>query len=280
MRLLYAIVLGLVQGLTEFIPVSSTAHMTLLGHLAGLIDPQHPEQWTAIMAVVQLGTLLAVLAYFAGDVRAIAGSMVREVLVEQRPLQQHSLLTRQGWLVIIGSIPIGVAGLLLRRVIEGTLTKDPAVIALMLAAVAIAMLAAERVRGVRTMEMLTVRDAVVIGIAQALALIPGASRSGVTIAAGLFLGIERSTAARFSFLLSIPAVLASGVLELTKALAVLPRQQLLELSIATLVAALSGYASIAFLLTYLRRHRLNVFAYYRLALAAAIGVLLWQGVLQ
>ncbi len=280
MTLLLAIVLGLVQGLTEFIPISSTAHMTLYGQLSGILDRQNPEQWTAMIAVVQLGTLLAVLAYFARDVGSITAAVLRETFLERIPPHRQSATARLGWLVAIGSLPIGVLGLLLRKFIEGSATKSPLLIAAMLAAVAVVMMIAERRRATRSVESLTVFDAIVIGIAQALALLPGASRSGTTISAGLLLGIERSAAARFSFLLSIPALLASGLLELVSAVRILSPQQLWELTIATLVAALSGYASIAFLLSYLRVHRLNGFAYYRLVLAGVILLLLWARWLQ
>ncbi|MCX8051953.1 MAG: undecaprenyl-diphosphatase UppP [Chlorobi bacterium] len=281
MQLLLVILLGLIQGLTEFIPISSTAHMTIYGHLSGMLDPNRPEQWTAIIAVVQLGTLLAVLAYFARDIGAIGSDMIRQTLHDRRFPHRQSGEARLGWLVVVGSVPIGAAGLLLRKVIEGSTTKNPLLIAAMLAAIAIVMLVVERKSSEqRSIETLTVGDAIAIGIAQALALLPGASRSATTISAGLLLGLERATAARFSFLLSIPALLASGVLELASALRTLSSQQLWELAIATLVAALSGYASIAFLLHYLRSHRLDMFAYYRLLLAGAIAVLVGVGWLQ
>ncbi|RMF33677.1 MAG: undecaprenyl-diphosphatase UppP [Chlorobiota bacterium] len=280
MFLLLAALLGLVQGLTEFIPISSTAHMTIFGHMSGMLDPNHPEQWTAMMAVVQLGTLLAVLVYFAHDIRAITTAMVVETFRERKQPMVQSPLARLGWLIIIGSVPIGVLGLAFRRIIEGKLTKDPLVIAVMLVAVAVVMLLADRRRGVRPIESLGIADALIVGIAQALALIPGASRSGTTISAAMLLGFERAAAARFSFLLSIPALLASGVLELVHALRVLPSNELWLLTIATLTAALSGYVSIAFLLAYLRRHHLAVFAVYRIGLAAVIGGLLATGLLQ
>lgn len=280
MTLVLAILLGLIQGLTEFIPISSTAHMTIFGHVSGMLDQQHPEQWTAIIAVVQLGTLLAVLAYYARDIATIAAAMVRQTFQERILPHRQSNDARLGWLICLGSLPIGVLGLLLRKVIEGGLTKSPLLIAAMLAAVAIIMLLAERQIGRRTIADMTVQDAVVIGLAQALALLPGASRSGATISAGLLLGMERSAAARFSFLLSIPALFASGVLELVHAVQILPVEHLWELGIATLVAALSGYVSIAFLLVFLRSHRLNMFAYYRLALAVLLIVLIWSGWLQ
>ncbi|MCS7303176.1 MAG: undecaprenyl-diphosphate phosphatase [Bacteroidota bacterium] len=280
MAILLAVLLGVIQGVTEFLPISSTAHMTIFGHLCGMLDPQHPERWTATIAIVQLGTLGAVLAYFAGDVRTITAAVLRQTFVERIPPHRQGGAARLGWLVVGGSIPIGVLGLAFRSVIEGPLTKNPLLIVAMLASVAFLMLYAERMPGQRLLEELNFRDAVVVGIAQAMALLPGASRSGTTISVGLLLGYTREAAARFSFLLSIPALLASGLLELVSALQILPSADLQEVVIATLVAALSGYGAIAFLLHYLRTHRLDVFAYYRLGIAVLIGVLLWNGVLQ
>ncbi|KXB97800.1 MAG: hypothetical protein AA908_05195 [Chlorobi bacterium NICIL-2] len=280
MSILLAVLLGLIQGLTEFIPISSTAHMTIFGHLSGMLDLRRPEQWTATMAVVQLGTLLAVLVYFASDIRSIATAMAVETFRERKQPFAQSPLARLGWLIVVGSVPIGVLGLAFRKIIEGNLTKDPLIIAVMLVAVAVVMLVADRRRGVRPIESLTITDALIIGVAQALALIPGASRSGTTISAGMLIGIERAAAARFSFLLSIPALLASGMLELVHALRMLPLNDLWLLSIATLTAALSGYVSIAFLLAYLRRHSLAVFAVYRIGLAVVIGGLIASRLLQ
>jgi undecaprenyl-diphosphatase len=218
--------------------------------------------------------LLAVLVYFARDIRSIATAMAVETFRERKQPFAQSPLARLGWLIVVGSVPIGVLGLAFRKIIEGNLTKDPLIITVMLVAVA------DRRRGVRPIESLTITDALIIGVAQALALIPGASRSGTTISAGMLIGIERAAAARFSFLLSIPALLASGMLELVHALRMLPLNDLWLLSIATLTAALSGYVSIAFLLAYLRRHSLAVFAVYRIGLAVVIGGLIASRLLQ
>ncbi len=280
MSLLLAVLLGLVQGLTEFIPISSTAHMTILGQLTGFLDRNHPEQWTATMAVVQLGTLLAVVVYFATDLRLITGSLIRETFIARKVPTEQSTVARLGWLIALGSIPIGVAGLAFRAIIEGRFTKDPLVITAVLVVVAIVMIIAERRVGSRPFESIRSGDALIIGIAQACALIPGASRSGTTISAGMLVGLERAAAARFSFLLSIPALLASGVFELVHALRVLTYAELLHLTIATLSAAVSGYFSIAFLLTFLRSHRLTVFALYRIGFAIVVVVMRAVGLLQ
>jgi len=233
MTLLQAIILGIVQGLTEFIPVSSTAHLVFASRAVDLYDgveaALRAQQTTATIAVVQLGTLLAVLIYFARDISNITQAFVRDHLalirsgdrdVRAPRLSQDAVL---GWLVIIGSVPVAFVGLLFKKQIEGTFTKNLWVIATMMIVVAVLLAIAEMVgKQNRAMADLRVGDALAVGFAQCLALIPGSSRSGSTIMAGLFAGEVRETAARFSFLLSIPAVLASGLLELKEALHKLP----------------------------------------------------------
>ena len=274
MSILQAIILGLIQGLTEFIPVSSTAHLTLAGKSMNLIDPQHPDQWTAFIAVIQLGTLVAVILYFWMDIIKIITGFVTATLAkftgrtvgnEQR---QYALL---GWLIIIGTLPIAVVGLLFRHQIEGVLTKDLRVIAGSLIGLAIILTIAEIVGSQhRIMQQLKVSDAIVVGTFQVLALVPGSSRSGSTITGGLFSGLTRETAARFSFLLSIPAVAASGLLELPKALHSI-NTGWSAIVVATIISGVSGYLSIAFLLRYLQRHSTHVFIAYRIGL----GILLF-----
>jgi undecaprenyl-diphosphatase len=186
-----------------------------------------------------------------------------------------------GWLVIIGSLPVGVVGLLFKKQIEGAFTKNLWVIAAMMIVIALLLALAERVgRRRRGMAELGLGDALAVGGAQALALIPGASRSGSTIMGGLFAGETRETAARFSFLLSIPAIAASGLLELKEALARLPPHSGLPLVVATLVSGLVGYASIWFLLRFLRTHSTAVFILYRLGVGLSILFLLWRGLIQ
>ena len=216
MSLLQAILLGIIQGLTEFIPVSSTAHLVIAGRVMKLALT--PEQLTASIAVIQLGTLIAVLIYFAGDIWNITRAFIHDHLAllmgKRAPDTGGGRLSheaRLGWLVIIGSIPVAVVGLLFKKQIEGTFTKNLWVIATMMIVVALFLTIAEFVgRQRRQMQELGVKDALAVGFAQVLALIPGSSRSGSTIMAGLFAGETRETAARFSFLLSIPAVAASG----------------------------------------------------------------------
>src|SRR5262245_16303770 len=257
MTLLQAIILGIVQGLTEFIPISSTAHLVLASRAMSL--SMTPEQLTAAIAVIQLGTLVAVILYFARDIWQISFAFVRDHLAllrgggsAARTLSHEAWL---GWLIIIGSLPVGVVGLLFKKQIEGTFTKNLWVIATMMIVIAIMLAVAELVgKQSRSMNQLGVLDAIVVGCAQCLALIPGSSRSGSTIMAGLFAGEVRETAARFSFLLSIPAVAASGLLELKEALHKLPHGSYGSLALATVVAGIVGYGSIWFLLRYLRTH--------------------------
>ena len=290
MNILQAIVLGIVQGLTEFIPVSSTAHLIFATRLTGLSQTLNAEQLTATIAVIQLGTLLAVFVYFARDIWGISYAFVRDHILLLRGKTPPGVDGRGffgsrmspdaslGWLIIIGSIPIGVLGLALKKVIEGTFTKNLWVIATMMIVVAVLLLVAERVGSKRRgMEDLTLKDALAVGFAQVLALIPGASRSGSTIMGGLFAGEKRETAARFSFLLSIPAITASGLLELKEAAEKLPQGSFAPLVVATLVSCAVGYASIWFLLRFLRTHSTGVFIGYRVAVAALILVLLYAG---
>src|ERR1041384_6040024 len=273
MTLLQAILLGIVQGLTEFIPISSTAHLVLASRVMYL--SLTPEQLTASIAVVQLGTLLAVFMYFARDIWNITLAFIRDHLNLLKrsngggPRLSHDAWL--GWLVIIGSIPVGVLGLLFKKQIEGTFTKNLWVIATMMVVVALLLLVAEKVGTKRRgMESLGLGDALAVGFSQCLALIPGASRSGSTIMGGLFAGEKRETAARFSFLLSIPAVAASGLLELKEAVHKLPHGSYGSLAVATIVSGIVGYASIWFLLRYLRTHSTGVFIVYRVIVGGLI----------
>jgi len=267
MGLLEGILLGIIQGLTEFLPISSTAHLTIAGKWLGLIDPNRPESWTAFIAVIQLGTLLAVLIYFLRDVLEITVSFVAENFVSRTKFKYQSLEAKLGWYVILGSVPIAVIGLGFKKVIEGHLTKDLGLISAALIVLAILLAIAEVTGGFRKdLKKMSVFDAVLIGFAQALALIPGSSRSGTTITAGLFLGMTRESAARFSFLLSMPAVFASGLLEFKESLHLMPSQDMVILLAGTTAAAVSGYATIAFLLKFLRTHTTFIFVSYRIAL--------------
>ena len=281
MTLIQAILLGIVQGLTEFIPISSTAHLVLASRVLGLT--LNPEQLTASIAVIQLGTLIAVLIYFAADIWNISIAFVRDhlrLLTGGRnqgagPRLSHD--AQLGWLVVIGSLPVAVVGLLFKKQIEGTFTKNLWVIATMMVVIALLLAVAEAVgKRQRHMRDLTVKDALIVGFAQCLALIPGSSRSGSTIMGGLFAGEARDTAARFSFLLSIPAIAASGLLELKEALHRLPQGSLVTLAVGTIISGIVGYLSIWFLIRYLRTHTTGVFIGYRLIVGGAILILLFM----
>lgn len=289
MTILQAIVLGIVQGLTEFIPVSSTAHLVFaaraVGLYAGVEKTLQAEQTTASIAVIQLGTLLAVLVYFARDIVNITRAFaVDHVALMRRGRRNNGQKLSHdawlGWLVIIGSIPVGVVGLLFKEQIEGTFTKNLWVIATMMIVVGILLAIAEKVgKRNRGMDQLGVVDALAVGGAQVLALIPGSSRSGSTIMGGLFAGETREAAARFSFLLSIPAIAASGLLELKEAMEKIPSESYTGLGVATVVSGVVGYLSIWFLLRFLRTHSTGVFIVYRLIVGALILVALAAGYL-
>lgn len=281
MTLLEGLVLGIVQGLTEFLPISSTAHLRVVPALVGWDDPG-----AAFSAVSQCGTLFAVALYFRHDLARIAAAALRDL---RGGHPWRTLEARLGWMIVLGTLPIVVAGLLFRRQIETSLRSLYVVsgtligLALLLAAVEILMAwrqrAAQRSRG---LDEVGWSDAAAVGLAQALALVPGASRSGVTLTGGMLVNLERATAARFSFLLSLPAILAAGVFQLVDQWDHLAAtgSATLALVVATVAAGVVGYASIVFLLGYLKRHSTWVFIAYRLLLGGALLVLLEQGLLQ
>lgn len=273
MNLLQAIILGIIQGLTEFIPISSSGHLIIAQKVMGLDRPGglSPEQITAFVAVIQLGTLAAVIVYFLNDILSITFGWIQGNMMW---LQGHRgsrgynarKSARLGWLIILGSIPAGLAGLLAKKIIEGSLTKSLFVIGTSMIVWAVILWIAEQVGNKRReMEHAGLREALVVGIFQIFSLIPGSSRSGTTIAGALFAGMSREAAARFSFLLSIPIIAASGLLELREAFHILSDgTSMLNLAVSTLVSAIVGYASIAFLISYLRRNSTLLFIIYRL----------------
>jgi len=279
MDIIQAIILGLIQGLTEFIPISSTAHLTIAGQLMHLIDPSQPEKWTSFMAVIQLGTLVAVLLYFSKELRIVPVAFYNENFhTVRKKISEQSDDSRLGWLIILGSVPIFAFGLLLKKIIESNLTKDLSIIAGSLIAVAIIMFIAEKFASLKKdMTKISVKDSIIIGLAQCLALIPGSSRSGTTITAGLFLGLKRDTAAKFSFLMSIPAIFASGVYQFYQSLAYINMNDILILVISTIVAGISGYASIAFLIKFLKTRTTTIFVIYRILLGIVLFGLIISG---
>lgn len=269
---LQAIVLGLVQGLTEFLPVSSSAHISIVGQLFyGGNDPG-----AAFTAVTQLGTETAVLVYFRKDIARIItqwfGSLTGKV-------ERSDPDARMGWLVIVGSVPIVLLGLLFEDAIDESLRNLWITVA-MLAGVAIILALADAygARNTRTLKELTWPHGILFGLFQACALIPGVSRSGATISGGLFLGYSREAATRYAFLLAVPAVFGSGLYKL-KDIPGDPNVSWGPTIVATVIAFIVGYAVIAWLLRYISTHNFRIFVIYRLAIAALVAVLILSGVL-
>ena len=271
MNITQAILLGLVQGLTEFIPISSTAHLEIVPVLLGWGDPG-----AAASAVIQFGTLLAAILYFFRDIVRLIGGFFRGLMTRRILADVDS---REAWLVILGTIPIVILGLAFKKHIESTL-RGLWIVTTMVIVVAVLMLIAEayaRRAQLKEFDQLTIVDGIIIGIGQCLALIPGSSRSGSTIMTALFRRVDRPTAARYSFLLSIPAVGGAGVLELIKERHHLAHLGWTSIIVAIAVAFVSGYASIWFLINYLKRHTTHIFIYYRFALGAVMIALLASG---
>jgi len=275
-----AILLGIIQGLTEFLPISSTGHLTVAGNLLNLISAENPEKWTSFIAVIQLGTLLAILIYFWNDLWKISLDFLKENILSRKSFTTQSLNSRMGWYIIIGSIPVVIIGLGFKDVIEGAITKNLYVIAGSLITLGVILAIAEKLgKFKKDLDSIKWYDALIVGFAQSLALIPGSSRSGTTITAGIFLGFKRETAARFSFLLSVPAILGSGLLQLYEALEYIDTSGIITLVIATIASAISGYLTIGFLLKFLKSNSTFVFVFYRIILGAVIIFMLWNGIM-
>ncbi len=282
MTIFEAIFLGILQGLTEFLPISSTGHLTVAGKLMGLINNVDEAQWwTAFIAVTQLGTLLAILIYFWKDLWNILIDFLSENILKRKKFSEQNFNSKLGWYIILGTIPVVIIGLGFKDIIEGALTKDLKVIGASLIGLGIILAVSEKVgKFERDLKSIKLKDSLLIGLAQCLALIPGSSRSGTTITAGLFLGLKRETAARFSFLLSVPAILGSGVLQFMQEYKNLNQSELLNLLIATLFAAISGYLTIAFLLNFLKKHTTYLFVFYRIIIGLSIFILIWFNFIQ
>ncbi|NLU84960.1 undecaprenyl-diphosphate phosphatase [Rhodococcus sp. HNM0569] len=273
MTWLEAVVLGAVQGLTEFLPISSSGHLRIV---SGIFFGD--DAGASFTAVTQLGTEAAVLLFFARDIVRIVRAWFRGL---RRREYRGDLDYRMGWYVIVGTIPVGVLGFLFKDEIR-TGARNLWLISTMLIVFALVIAAAERFgRKRRHLEELTLRDGIVMGSAQALALVPGVSRSGGTISAGLFLGLTREAAARYSFLLAIPAVVASGLFSLPDAFEpsggglIASGPQLL---VATIIAFAIGFASIAWLLRFVVNHSMYWFVGYRIVLGVVVMALLATGV--
>jgi undecaprenyl-diphosphatase len=275
-------ILGLVQGLTEFLPISSSAHLRLTAAFAGWQDPG-----AAFTAITQIGTETAVLIYFRKDIARIVSAWFRS-LRDKSMRGDHD--AQMGWLVIVGSIPIGVLGVTLKDQIEGPF-RDLRLIATTLIVMGIVLGVADRlaardeiggrhrvVRERKTLKDLGVRDGLIFGICQAMALVPGVSRSGATISGGLLMGYTREAAARYSFLLAIPAVLASGAYELKDATE--GHVSWGPTVFATIIAFAVGYAVIAWFMKFITTKSFMPFVIYRILLGALILALVWSGTLE
>jgi undecaprenyl-diphosphatase len=258
MSLLQAIILGIIQGLTEFLPISSSAHLVLVPFLLGWVIPE--DQNFAFDVLVQMGTLLAVIIYFRKDLWAIIQAFV-SALVKGRPFGNPQ--ANLGWYIILATIPAGLAGLLLKSKVEAVF-NSPVVTALFLFFTAFILFLSEWLgKRTRTLENITWKDAVWIGCAQAISIFPGVSRSGSTISGGVTRNFDRKSAARFSFLMSIPIMLAAGLVATLDLLDIPNLASFLPLIAAGfLAAAVVGYLSIHWLLSYLNRHSLRSFGFY------------------
>jgi undecaprenyl-diphosphatase len=269
---LEAVVLGLIQGLTEFLPISSSGHLRIAAEVFFGQDAG-----AAFTAVTQLGTEAAVILYFARDIGHLVATWICGfVSAPVRATQDY----RMAWLVILGSIPIGALGVLFEHQIQ-TSGRNLWIIASNLVVFAVVLAAAEHFgRQRRPLQQLTVTDGVVMGFAQAMALVPGVSRSGGTISAGLFLGLTRPAAVRYSFLLAIPAVVAAGLFQLPDVFArggPDPQPSVAQMVVATLLAFVVGYLTIAWLLRYVQRHSVYLFVWYRIVLGLVVLALLATG---
>lgn len=262
-----AIVLGIVEGLTEFLPVSSTGHLTITSKLFGqqIDDPSI----TAFTAVIQAGAIAAVILFFWRDIRRIIAAWFRGLA---HPEHRGEFDHRMGWYLIVGSLPICVVGFLFRDLISGDL-RNMWWVAGSLIAWSFVMIAAERLGSrARPLERITLLDSLVMGLVQCLALIPGVSRSGATISAGLFRGLDRVAATRMAFLLGIPALVGAAAFQLPDALK--GDVGLVPVLVGTAVSFVVGYASVAWLLKYVQKHSIEVFAFYRILLGIVILILL------
>ncbi|MFI9172340.1 undecaprenyl-diphosphate phosphatase [Streptomyces lincolnensis] len=277
-----SLILGLVQGLTEFLPVSSSAHLRLTAAFSGWKDPG-----AAFTAITQIGTEAAVLIYFRKDIGRIISAWVRS-LTNKEMRRDHD--AQMGWLVIVGSIPIGVLGVTLKDQIEGPF-RDLRITATMLIVIGIVIGIADRMaardenggrhraaKERKSLQDLSVKDGLIFGLCQACALVPGVSRSGATISGGLFMGYQREAAARYSFLLAIPAVLASGLFELKDAMES-DHVSWGPTIFATIIAFVVGYAVIAWFMKFISTKSFMPFVWYRIALGIVIIVLVTTGAL-
>uniref|UniRef100_UPI00405661EC undecaprenyl-diphosphatase UppP n=1 Tax=Candidatus Electronema sp. TaxID=2698783 RepID=UPI00405661EC len=265
MTLLQAFVLGLVQGLTEFIPVSSSGHLVLVPHLLGWHFPK--EQAFVFDVLVQMGTLVAVLVYYRQDLTAITATFLRG-LARRQPFAEAD--ARMGWLLILATLPAVVIGLLCKDLIEQAFASPKMTGVFLLCTAGLLLIAELTGRRSRTLKEIGWKDSLWIGFSQALALLPGVSRSGATLAGGMTRHLDRPSAARFSFLMSVPVMIGAGVLAVKDLLGLHNVSEFLPpLLVGFLTAMISGYIAIRWLISYLSRHSLHVFAGYCAVLGLA-----------
>lgn len=272
MDILQALILGIIEGLTEFLPVSSTGHLTIAENVMGLdIDD---KAVTAFTAVIQMGAILAVIIYFRADIWRIISAWTRGLV---KPEVRGTFDHRMGWYVIVGTIPVAIVGFFGKDLITGAL-RNLWWVAAGLLGWSVVMVVAERLATQRRHERdLGMRDAIIIGLFQCFALIPGVSRSGATISAGLFTGLDRVTATRMSFFLSIPALTAAGLFELPSALG--GDIPIAATVVGTVVSFVVAYVAVAWLLRFVAHHPITWFVIYRVALGVALIIALWTGAL-
>ncbi|MCL4510272.1 MAG: undecaprenyl-diphosphate phosphatase [Bacteroidetes bacterium] len=265
-----SIILGIIQGLTEFLPVSSTAHLVIIPELFHWNSPLLNS--LTFDVALHTGTLLAVVAYFFRDTIDLISGFFRGLAKRNFNTDDK---TKLALLVFLGTIPAGVLGVLLDKWVE-TKFRTPAVLATSMIVIGLLMWYAERIATkMKRTDNLTIKDALIIGFSQALALVPGTSRSGITISSGLMLGYEREDAARFSFLLSIPVIAGAAVLKLKNFIHGIPHNEIAPLFFGTLFSAIFGFLSIKYFMKYVQRHSLNVFVWYRFLFAAIIIIFIY-----
>ncbi len=273
MTLVEALILGLIQGLTEFLPISSSAHVQIAQELMGMSELTKPEL-TAFIATIQIGTELAVVLYFAKTIWSIIAAWFSNGF---RSWNQQSQEAKLGWLIIIGTVPIAVLGLIFESQIEQDV-RQLWVIAITLIVFGVLLGIADRFGSkTKKIEQLDLKSGLAFGFGQALALVPGVSRSGGSITVGLLLGFTREAAARYSFLLAIPAVLAAGIYQFVNSFGNLPTEMMFATSLATVVSFVSGYAVIAWLLRYLEHGSYMPFVIWRILVGVGLLVLLSAG---
>lgn len=269
-------ILGLVQGLTEFLPISSSAHLQIASQLLGLGSMPKP-QLTALIATIQLGTEAAVLIYFWKDIIRIAKAWIGSITNRGFVTEETKRDSKLGWLIIVGSLPVVGIGLVFKHQIENGL-RSLWVIAISLIVFGIVLGVADLIgKKQKSIEQITTRDGLLFGLGQALAVIPGVSRSGGTISVGLLLGYSRQAAARYSFLLAIPAVIASGLFEFVTSVSDLTPDLLIGTAVATVISFVVGYSVIVVLLKYLARGSFTPFVAWRLIVGIWLLAMLTSG---